>query len=91
MEQILVIGEALVDIVSAADLPAVEHVGGSPANVALGLARLGHTTQLLTRIGTRRRPAGTATGRSMPAAPLRRCRCATGSTAAPWSTRAGRR
>jgi fructokinase len=37
--------------VSAPGRPAVEHVGGSPANVALGLARLGVGTQLLTRIG----------------------------------------
>ena len=51
MEDVLVIGEALVDIVSAAGQAAVEHVGGSPANVALGLARLGHHTRLLTRIG----------------------------------------
>ena len=29
-----------------------EHVGGSPANVALGLARLGHDTHLATLVGT---------------------------------------
>jgi fructokinase len=51
VQDVLVIGEALVDIVSAPGHPAVEHAGGSPANVALGLARLGITTQLLTRIG----------------------------------------
>lgn len=51
MQDVLVIGEALVDIVSAAGHPPVEHAGGSPANVALGLARLGVTTHLLTRIG----------------------------------------
>jgi len=51
VQDVLVIGEALVDIVSGPGRPPVEHVGGSPANVALGLARLGVSTQLLTRIG----------------------------------------
>ncbi|MBL3687060.1 carbohydrate kinase [Leucobacter zeae] len=46
----LVIGEALIDIVETAHSTA-EHIGGSPANVAMGLARLGHPTRLLTRIG----------------------------------------
>lgn len=45
----LVIGEALIDIVEGADVR--ELVGGSPANVAVGLARQGHAVQLLTRIG----------------------------------------
>jgi fructokinase len=52
VQDVLVIGEALVDIVSAPGQSPVEHAGGSPANVALGLARLGVTTQLLTRIGS---------------------------------------
>jgi fructokinase len=52
VKDILVIGEALVDIVVAPGRPPVEHAGGSPANVALGLARLGHSTSLLTRIGS---------------------------------------
>lgn len=51
MDDVLVIGEALVDIVSSGEGSAVEHPGGSPANVALGLARLGRRTSLLTRIG----------------------------------------
>ncbi|GLY28601.1 carbohydrate kinase [Kineosporia sp. NBRC 101731] len=51
MDEVLVIGEALVDIVHAPGRPPVEHPGGSPANVALGLARLGVGTRLLTRIG----------------------------------------
>jgi fructokinase len=55
VQDVLVIGEALVDIVSAAGHPPVEHAGGSPANVALGLARLGVPTHLLTRIGDDRR------------------------------------
>lgn len=49
---VLVIGEALIDIVIPHSGEAVEHVGGSPANVAIGLARLGHDTQLATHIGT---------------------------------------
>jgi fructokinase len=44
----LVIGEALVDVVEHADGRREEHPGGSPANVALGLARLGRTVDLLT-------------------------------------------
>ncbi|HST86527.1 MAG TPA: carbohydrate kinase [Kineosporiaceae bacterium] len=52
MQDVLVIGEALVDIVSAPGQSAVEHAGGSPANVALGLSRLGVGTRLLTRIGS---------------------------------------
>jgi fructokinase len=51
VQDVLVIGESLVDIVLAPERPPVEHPGGSPANVALGLARLGVATQLLTRIG----------------------------------------
>jgi fructokinase len=51
VQDVLVIGEALVDIVSAPGESAVEHAGGSPANVALGLGRLGIATRLLTRIG----------------------------------------
>lgn len=51
MQDVLVIGETLVDIVSMPDRDPVEHPGGSPANVALGLARLGVATGLLTRIG----------------------------------------
>lgn len=53
---VLVIGEALVDIVGSGaggggGGAARELVGGSPANVAVGLARLGVPTRLLTRIG----------------------------------------
>ena len=44
----LVIGEALVDVVVHADGRREEHPGGSPANVALGLARLGRPVDLLT-------------------------------------------
>ncbi|MFI7588573.1 carbohydrate kinase [Spongisporangium articulatum] len=51
MKDILVIGEALVDVVVPPDGAVAEHPGGSPANVALGLARLGRSVDLLTRIG----------------------------------------
>jgi fructokinase len=47
----LVIGESLIDVVSRPDGSAQEHVGGSPANVAVGLARLGHDVGLATMIG----------------------------------------
>lgn len=47
---VLVIGEALIDIVESTHGDR-ELVGGSPANVAVGLARQGHDVRLLTRIG----------------------------------------
>lgn len=56
---VLVIGEALVDIVAGDSAvpgqsvpPRKSTPGGSPANVAVGLVRLGVPTQLVTRIGT---------------------------------------
>lgn len=49
---VVVIGELLVDIVHTPDGRSAEHVGGSPANVALGLARLGHETWFATLVGT---------------------------------------
>ncbi len=49
--RVLVLGEALIDIVDSGAGAAAEHVGGSPANVAIGVARLGHDTRLCTRIG----------------------------------------
>lgn len=48
---VLVVGEALIDIVMPLEGMVAEHVGGSPANVAIGLARLGHPTTLATRFG----------------------------------------
>lgn len=50
----LVIGEALIDIVERVDAAELreEHVGGSPANVAIGLARLGHSVCLAAHVGT---------------------------------------
>ncbi|GAA1548563.1 carbohydrate kinase [Kribbella lupini] len=54
---VLVIGEALVDIVSNGKPRNGKNgskatPGGSPANVAVGLARLGVSTELVTRFGT---------------------------------------
>lgn len=46
----LVIGEALIDIVRLQDGSETSHPGGSPANVALGLGRLGNQVELLTWI-----------------------------------------
>lgn len=56
---VLVIGEALIDVVRTASGEA-DHVGGSPANVALGLGRLGVDVALLTRIGRDARGAAIA-------------------------------
>ena len=47
----LVIGEALVDLVQGVSGELTAHPGGSPANVALGLARLGREVELLTTLG----------------------------------------
>lgn len=49
---VLVVGEALVDVVrDTSGEPERRHPGGSPANVALGLARLGRTVHLVTQLG----------------------------------------
>ncbi len=48
----LVIGEALIDIVERDGQVVGAHVGGSPLNVAVGLARLGRAVDFLTHIGT---------------------------------------
>lgn len=46
-----VVGEALIDIVHDPYGDVEEHVGGSPLNVAAGLARLGHDVEFATTIG----------------------------------------
>src|SRR4051812_34994406 len=51
MSGVLVVGEALIDIVQRPDGTIVEHAGGSAANVAVALARLGRPVQLLTAYG----------------------------------------
>ena len=48
----LVVGEALVDAVTTPGGDTDEHVGGSPANVAFGLAALDHPVDLATWIAT---------------------------------------
>lgn len=48
----VVVGEALVDLVGeAGGSTFVAHPGGSPANVAVGLRRLGSSARLVTRLG----------------------------------------
>lgn len=47
---VVVVGEALIDAIHSQGM-ATEHPGGSPANVAYGLARLGVSTGFLTAIG----------------------------------------
>ena len=58
---VVVVGELLVDIVATPDGERAEHVGGSPANVAVGLARLGHDTHFATLVGTDERGRRCAT------------------------------
>ncbi|MBD8078148.1 carbohydrate kinase family protein [Cellulosimicrobium arenosum] len=48
---VLVVGEALIDVVHRADGSIDEHPGGSLANVALTLGRLGRDARLVTWIG----------------------------------------
>ncbi|MGH1524418.1 carbohydrate kinase family protein [Leifsonia sp. L25] len=56
---VLVAGEALIDVIRSGDATR-EHPGGSPANVALGLARLGVPTAFLTALGRDARGAAIA-------------------------------
>lgn len=49
--QVLVVGEALVDLVQRTDGSRDEAPGGSPANVALTLGQLGRHPHLLTSLG----------------------------------------
>ncbi|MFK5584608.1 MULTISPECIES: carbohydrate kinase family protein [unclassified Serinicoccus] len=52
MAGVLTVGEALIDIVVPhGDGERSEHVGGSPANVAIGLSALGHPTRLAAYLG----------------------------------------
>ena len=46
MTRVLVVGEAIVDVIDGSS-----HPGGSPVNVAIGMARLGADVTLCTRIG----------------------------------------
>ena len=49
--QVLVIGEALVDVVPDSNGQPQDFPGGSPANVAIALARLGRDVRLVTLLG----------------------------------------
>jgi len=51
VKTVLVVGEALVDVVTRPDGSVQERPGGSPANVAVALARLGRATILATSLG----------------------------------------
>ncbi|MGH3444018.1 MAG: carbohydrate kinase family protein [Nocardioidaceae bacterium] len=51
VRRFLVVGESLVDVVTRPDGSVSRAAGGSPLNVAVGLARLGVPTRLVTRIG----------------------------------------
>lgn len=48
MDSVLVVGESLVDIVHGADGRTTEYAGGSAANVAVALARLGRRVRFVT-------------------------------------------
>ncbi|BBY05501.1 carbohydrate kinase family protein [Mycobacterium noviomagense] len=50
MSRGLVIGESLIDIIERDGRITGEHVGGSPLNVAVGLARLDHDVDFMTHI-----------------------------------------
>jgi fructokinase len=51
MAAVLVVGESLIDVVERPDGSTVEHAGGSAANVAVALGRLGRPVEFLTAIG----------------------------------------
>lgn len=51
-EPVLVIGEALIDLIRRPGQPDDARVGGSPLNVAVGLSRLGVPAVLQTSVGT---------------------------------------
>src|ERR1700750_253646 len=51
MAGVLVVGESLIDIVQRPDGATVEHAGGSAANVAVALARLGRPVGVVAAYG----------------------------------------
>jgi fructokinase len=55
--RILVVGESLIDVIERDDDSIEEHVGGSPANVAVGLARLDQEVTFATLVGDDERGA----------------------------------
>lgn len=60
MAGVLVVGESLIDVVERPDGTTVEHAGGSAANVAVALARLGRPVQFLTAYADDERGAALA-------------------------------
>jgi fructokinase len=68
---VLVVGEALVDVVHRGDGVVEEIPGGSPANVALTLGRLGRRPRLLTSLGPD--PHGAAVRSWLAASDVRVC------------------
>jgi fructokinase len=60
MASVLVVGESLIDVVERPDGTTVEHAGGSAANVAVALARLGRPVQFLTAYADDERGAALA-------------------------------
>jgi fructokinase len=48
---VLVVGESLIDVIGVEGRSPLEHVGGSPLNVSVGLARLGVQATLATQLG----------------------------------------
>ena len=55
--EIQIIGESVADCVERRDGSSITYPGGSAANVALGLARLGHQVDFLTQLGVDRHGA----------------------------------
>ena len=49
--EVTVVGESVLDVVYSRDGSRSQHAGGSPSNVAVGLARLGTPTTLVTEVG----------------------------------------
>lgn len=54
MSAVAVLGEALVDLVGDGDRTFVARPGGSPANIAVAVARLGHAVEFLGALSTDR-------------------------------------
>ncbi|MEK8226917.1 PfkB family carbohydrate kinase [Oerskovia sp. M15] len=75
---VLVVGEALIDEVQRADGTVDDHPGGSPANVALTLGRLGRETSLAAHLGQ-----DEGARRSAPGSPTRAWPSHPGPTAQP--------
>ncbi|MDO9395330.1 MAG: PfkB family carbohydrate kinase, partial [Herbiconiux sp.] len=57
LTSVVAIGESLLDVVVRPGLDPLEHPGGSPMNIAIGLARLGRPVTLVTEVGTDARGA----------------------------------